>query len=90
MYKSTQLLHSLTVADIFSYKYRNHLQFPCLSLLFVGSSSQETASGSGGKTEDRLDPRPATDTALSWPQNRKQAQSSENRGALFPFEMEHM
>lgn len=54
---------------------------------------QETASGSGGKTDDRPNPRPATDTALAWPQNRKQAQPSEklqNRGALFPFEMEHM
>lgn len=66
------------------------------SLIALCRSLQETAPGSVGKTDKRHlehDQRPARDTALAWPQNRKQAQpndKSQNRGPLFPFEMEHM
>ena len=57
-------------------------------------SLQESASGSANNTDDRRpmqDTRPAGDTALAWPQNRRKSQPSDkNHGTLFPFEMEHM
>ena len=75
-----------------------HLFYKYLAICHsdVCHSLQESASGSVGNANDTRpiqDTRPAGDTALAWPQNRRKTQTSDklqNRGPLFPFEMEHM